>query len=94
VVALDKMAGIVLLLDGRSVGEAWYAPEDPARTAAGIAAACSKGPLDRAPVLVLNRPLRPGDRELLAPCGLDPVRDYRLLAPVAQTGGLTVLVPA
>jgi hypothetical protein len=94
VVALDKMAGIVLLLDGRSVGEAWYAPEDPARTAAGIAAACSTSPLDRAPVLVLNRPLRPEDRKLLAPCGLDPVRDYRPLAPAAQTGDLTVLVPA
>lgn len=97
VMALDKMAGIVLVLDGRSVGEAWYAPEDPARTAAGIAAQCVHGPPwppDRAPVLVVNRPLRPEDRRLLAPCGLDPYRDYRLLAPARETGGLTVLVPA
>ena len=35
VMAFDEMAGVVLLLDGRSVGEAWYSRIDPARTAAG-----------------------------------------------------------
>ena len=38
VMAFDEMAGVVLLLDGRSVGEAWYSRIDPARTAAGIRA--------------------------------------------------------
>ncbi|BFU46426.1 hypothetical protein [Krasilnikovia sp. MM14-A1004] len=96
VIGLDKMAGIVLLLDGRTVGEGWYAPEDPARTRAGIAAECARGPAwppGRAPILVLNRPVRPADADLIRPCGLD-LRDYRLLAPPAQTGGLTVLVPS
>lgn len=96
VVGLDKMAGVVLLLDGRTVGEVWYAPEDPSRTRAGIAAACAAGPpwpMDRAPVIVLNRPLQPADERLLRPCGLDPGRDYRRLAPAAETGGFTVLVP-
>jgi hypothetical protein len=96
VFGLDKMAGILLLLDGRTVGEVWYAPEDPARTRAGIAAACAGGPpwpADRAPVMVLNRPLKPADARLLEPCGLDLDRDYRPLAPAAETGGFTVLVP-
>lgn len=96
VLGLDKMAGIVLILDGRTVGEVWYAPEDPVRTRAGIAAACVDGPpwpADRAPVLVLNRPPRPADARLLQPCGLKLSRDYRRLAPASQTGGFTVLVP-
>ncbi len=96
VFGLDKMAGIVLLLDGRTVGEVWYAPEDPDRTRAGIAAACADGPpwsADRAPVVVLNRPLQPVDGRLFRPCGLELSRDYRQLAPAAETGGFTVLVP-
>jgi hypothetical protein len=95
VFGLDKMAGIVLLLDGRTVGEVWYAPEDPARTRAGIAAACAQGPpwpAGQAPVIVLNRPLTPADGWLIRPCGLD-LSDYRPLAPAAATGGFTVLVP-
>jgi hypothetical protein len=43
--------------------------------------------------MVLNRPLKPADARLLEPCGLDLDRDYRPLAPAAETGGFTVLVP-
>ncbi|RZU52567.1 hypothetical protein EV385_4440 [Krasilnikovia cinnamomea] len=95
VIGLDKMAGIVVLLDGRTVGEGWYAPADPARIRAGIAAECAAGPPwppDRAPVLVFNRPVRATDAGLIEPCGLR-LADYRLLAAPDQTGGFTVLVP-
>ncbi|GAB1690043.1 hypothetical protein [Krasilnikovia sp. M28-CT-15] len=95
VIALNKMAGIVLLLDGRTVGEGWYSPADPARTRAGIAAECAGGPpwqAGRAPILVLNRPVRAADNSLIQPCGLD-LRAYRQLAPQAATGGFIVLVP-
>jgi len=96
VLGFDKMAGVVLLLDGRTLGEGWYAPENPSRTRAGIAAECADGPPwtpDRAPVLVFNRPVRAADMDLLTPCGLDLARDYRPLAPPARTANLTVLVP-
>lgn len=92
IVGLDKMAGVVFLLDGRTLGEGWYAPEDPDRTRAGIAAACADGPPDQAPIVILNRPVRTADASVLAPCGLDLRRDYRPLT--GRPGGLTVLVPA
>ena len=92
IVGLDKMAGVVFLLDGRTLGEGWYAPEDPARTRAGIAAACADGAPDQEPIVILNRPVRAADATVLASCGLDLRRDYRPLSD--RPGGLTVLVPA
>lgn len=91
VIGFDKMAGIVLVLDGRPVGEPWTSPADPARTAAGIASACPGGRPwwgDRAPIVLFNRPMRPADGRALAACHLDPA-GYRAV-PVA---GLTALVP-
>ncbi|GAB1645615.1 hypothetical protein [Krasilnikovia sp. MM14-A1259] len=95
VIGLDMIAGVVLLLGGRSVGEFWYSANDPARIRAGIAAECADGPpwpAGRAPILVLTRPVRATDADLIAPCGLQ-LPDYRQLAPPVETGGFTVLVP-
>jgi hypothetical protein len=92
--AFDTMAGIVFLLDGRSVGEPWYPGNDPARVAAGIGSACPGGrvPGGQAPILLFNRPIEPADRAAVARCGLDLDRDYRPLDLPAGTAGPTVLV--
>jgi hypothetical protein len=94
--AFDEMAGIVLLLDGRPVGEAWYSAIDPVRTATGIRTSCAEGRdwwAGRAPVLLFRRPISDIERSALRDCGLD-FANYRLLADPAQTMGLQVFVPA
>jgi hypothetical protein len=96
IMAFDEMAGIVLLLDGRPVGEAWYSTSDPARTAAGIRAVCADGKPwwgSREPLLIFRRPIRAADRDAIRSCGLDIDSDYRQLAPPEQTMGLAVYVP-
>lgn len=93
VIGFDKMAGVVLLLGGRSVGELWYASNDRDRTATGIAAECTKDHPwwgDRAPVVIFNRAVTPADRTLLGRCGFDLGTTYRLLG---GTGDLAVWVP-
>jgi hypothetical protein len=93
IIGFDKMAGVVFLLDGRSVGELWYASNDRARSAAGITAACTGDPWwgDRPPILIFNRPVDPADRAVLDGCGFRIGDTYRLLP---GTAGLTVYVPA
>lgn len=96
IMAFDEMAGIVLLLDGRPVGEAWYSRTDPARTAAGIRAVCEGGKAwwgSQEPLLIFRRPVGEVDRDAIQSCGLDIDSDYRRLAPPEQTMGLTVYVP-
>lgn len=96
VMAFDKMPGIVLLLDGRSVGEHWYAPADPRRTAAGVAADCPDGRGwwgERAPILLFNRPVSEADLRTLALCGLDLGTGYRLLDPPERTMDIAVYLP-
>lgn len=93
IIGLDKMAGVVFLLDGRSVGELWYASNDRDRTAVGIAAECTRDRPwwgERSPVLIFNRPVLPDDRTLLGRCGFDLGTNYRQLPDVA---GLAVWVP-
>ena len=41
VMAFDEMPGLVLLLDARTPGEAWYSATDRDRTAAGIRSSCA-----------------------------------------------------
>ena len=93
IIGFDKMAGIVFLLDGRSVGELWYASNDRARSAIGIAEACADDPWwgARPPLLIFNRPIHPADRAVLDRCGFRIGGNYRLLT---RTAGLTVYAPA
>ena len=94
--AFDKLPGLVLALDGRTVGEGWYAPENRERTAAGIRAECHDrhGPWDsRIPLVIFNRPVSAIEIATLRSCGLDFATDYRLLAPAAETGGYSIYVP-
>ena len=70
----DGLAGVVLALDGRSVGEVWYGSRDPARITYGIRAECKdREPWwgDRAPILLFNRAIRPNELAVLQSCGLD-----------------------
>jgi hypothetical protein len=94
----DGLAGIILLLDGRSVGEAWYSGKFPSRSAAGIRRACADGDPwwgDRKPVVLFNRPVTARDRGALRACHLSLRGDYRELTFGGIRGGdLHVYVPA
>ncbi|MDX6258993.1 MAG: hypothetical protein QOH84_681 [Kribbellaceae bacterium] len=97
IIALDKMAGIVLLLRGRPFGEAWIAPKERERTAAGITEVCSTKepwPGNRQPLLFFNRPVGQLEIDALRTCGLDFKVDYKLIAPPATTMNLQIYVPA
>ncbi|HCT77243.1 MAG TPA: hypothetical protein DGG94_22615 [Micromonosporaceae bacterium] len=97
IMAFDEMAGVVFLLSGRSVGEAWYSDLDRERTATGIAAECTKGQPwwgQRKPILLFHRAVSENEVNALRSCGLVFATDYRLLAPKEETMGLSVYVPA
>jgi hypothetical protein len=71
VFAFDEMPGLVLALNGTSVGEPWYSAIDQTRTAAGIRSECAKQPIAAAHAVVLfSRDPRPVDEGALASCGL------------------------
>jgi len=94
--AFDKMAGLVLMLQGKPVGEAWIAPKERPRTAAGIEEVCRKGqPWNpgHPPIILLNRAISDVEITALRACALDFHADYELLAPAAETMGLQVFVP-
>jgi hypothetical protein len=95
--AFDQMPGVVLVLDGRPVGEAWYSKIDRARTSHGIRVECAKNPRwwgSRQPILVFSRPVRGTEVSALKACGLDFRTDYRQLkAPKKLTLGVLVFVP-
>ncbi|MFI5708151.1 hypothetical protein [Kribbella sp. NPDC051620] len=96
IIALDKMAGIVLMLRGRPFGEAWVAPKERERTAAGITEVCSTKepwPGNRQPLLFFNRPVSDLEIDALRTCGLDFDVDYKLIAPPATTMNLQIYVP-
>ena len=97
IMAFDEMAGLVLLLDGYPVGEAWYSALDPERTATGIAAYCheNRDPWgDGRPYILANRSLTDVDLDALAECGLS-LADYgRQSHPgLPATGELDLYVP-
>jgi hypothetical protein len=92
----DEMAGIVLALGGRPVGEAWYSATDHRRTAQAIAAQCPRGagPWGARPPLVLTvRTIQPVDRRGLLACNVDLAKDYRLLSLQDVYPHLFVYVP-
>jgi hypothetical protein len=93
----DGLAGVVLMLDGRPVGEAWYSGSIPSRSAAGIRRACENGHPwwgDREPLVFFNRPETRRERVVLRGCGLSLRDDYRLLTFAGVRGGtLHVYVP-
>lgn len=94
--AFDEMPGVVLALDGRPVGEAWYSASDPSRTAASIRSECESGhgPWgSRQPLLIFNRTPTATEFDALQACGLSFERDYRLLGRPETTSGLAVFVP-
>lgn len=96
ILAFDAMAGVVLMLQGKPIGEAWVAPRDRKRTAAGIEEACRHGqPWNpgRPPIILLNRRISTTEITALRACGLDFATDYKLLAPPQQTMKLQVYVP-
>jgi hypothetical protein len=94
--AFDEMAGLVLVLDGRPVGEAWYSAIDHERTAAGIRATCDATGepwRDGLPVLLFNRPVSEVEIAALADCGLSFDTDFRPLPISGGPPGVTVYVP-
>lgn len=96
IMGFDEMAGIVFLLDGRPVGEAWYSASDLLRTADGIRSVCRGGkPFwgEHAPLLVFRRQVAASDIDALRSCGLSFSADYRMIAPMHETSGLAVYVP-
>ena len=94
VLALERMSGIVLLLDARPVGEPWTGPAARARSAAGLREECETGMLPRPPILLFNRPPDEGDDRALAACGLDLDKDYRVVETPAGPRSPTVYAPA
>ena len=96
ILAFDKMAGLVLMLQGKPVGEAWVAPKERNRTAAGIEEVCRHGqPWNpgRPPIILLNRRISDLEIAALRACALDFTADYELLAPPQKTMNLLVFVP-
>ena len=95
VMAFDEMAGMVVLLDGRSVGEAWYSRLDVDRSTAGIRSVCGqRRPWgDALPVVIYDHRPRTLDPAVLRGCGVALSRDYTI-ATVDQGGPpLQVYVP-
>jgi hypothetical protein len=96
IIAFDKMAGIILMLAGRPFGEAWVAPKERERTAAGIVDVCSTRapwPGNRQPLLFFNRAVGQLEIDALHSCGLDFQVDYKLIAPPETTMNVQIYVP-
>jgi hypothetical protein len=93
ILAFDKMAGLVLALGGRPLGEAWIAPTERARTAAGIEEACRRERPARPPIVILNRTISDVETTALQACGVDFSSEYVQLGPVRQTGQVQVWIP-
>ncbi|RNL79065.1 hypothetical protein [Nocardioides marmorisolisilvae] len=93
ILGFDEMAGFVLALDGRSVGEAWYSALDHHRTRVGIEDACSRpNPFaGRRPVVLFDRDPEPEDLTALRSCGIDLGVGYRLVL-VPFLAGKSILV--
>ena len=92
----DELAGVILALDGRPVGEAWYSGRDRARTATGIRTECRTGEPwwgERAPILLFSRGVSEIEIETLRGCGLDLATDYQQLDQPEETLGLIIYVP-
>jgi hypothetical protein len=94
--AFDEMAGLVLLLDGRPVGEAWYSATDLPRSAAGIIATCAEPDWwgeERGPLVLIRRAAAESDIEAIRACGYDFPADFTSLAVPGGPPGVGVYVP-
>jgi hypothetical protein len=93
----DEIGGVLLLLDGRPVGEAWASAADRPRTADGLRGACRGGAPwwgTRWPVLVFRRPVTEIETRALADCGIQFASDYALVASVSEVANISLSVYA
>jgi len=93
--AFDELPGVIVSLDGRSVGESWYSASDRERSAANITDACAHGNPwgSRQPVIFYKRPPALDELTALRACHIDLSRDYH---PVSVSGfepTLTIYLP-
>jgi hypothetical protein len=95
VMAFDEIPGVVLAMDGRPVGEAWYSRLDPVRTARNLRAVCADGPPwhSRLPLIVFDRPVTAVETSALAACQLSLDRDYVLAHLDVAGAGLAIYLP-
>jgi hypothetical protein len=70
VLPFDELPGLVLLLDGRPMGEAWYSASDHERTWSGIRASCDLVERSHSAIVVFARKPQNGDLRALGACGL------------------------
>jgi len=94
--AFDELAGLVLLLDGRPVGEAWYSATDLPRSSAGIIATCSEPGWwgeERGPLILIRRAAAESDLEAIRACGYDFPDDFTSLEVPGGPPGVGVYVP-
>lgn len=96
VMAFDELAGLVLILDGRSVGEAWYSSSDQTRTAQGIKNYCEshRDPWSSGrPIIVLNRAITSLDTDALRHCGLSFYSDFTMVPVPRGPEDVTLYLP-
>jgi hypothetical protein len=93
VLAFDEMAGYVLALNGRSVGEAWYSAIDHHRTIVGIRGACADADpfAVRRPVVLFDRPPERAEVTALGNCGVDLDFGYEVTS-IEYGAGRSVMV--
>lgn len=97
IMAFNEAAGIVLAMDGRSVGEAWYSGVDAERTAQAIKASCPGGVPpwgDRRPLVIVRLipgvpSLKPEHVLAMNYCGMRFPDDY---APIGRSNELEIIV--
>ena len=92
-VAFDELPGLILALDGRPVGEAWFSALDDARSASGIRDACREGTVE-APIVFFTRPPTRVDLRALESCGVDLLSGYSPVVIDAWSPTLTMYLPA
>ncbi|WP_134741157.1 hypothetical protein [Nocardioides sp. 503] len=90
----DGMAGLVYLLDGRPVGEAWYSRLDTARSTAGVVRTCDDDRWwgARKPIVLFNRPVTDRERTALRHCGIYLAR-YEKIRVTVPIPDVVVYVP-
>jgi hypothetical protein len=94
-IAFGELSDLVVVLNGRPVGNAWFSAGEDGLQAADLRAACAHGnPWRRQPLILRVRELTAGERAGFAACGLDLGRDYVELTPEVSRPDLRALVPA
>lgn len=101
-IAFDRLAGMVLALGGRPVGESWYSATAPDRSRAGIVRTCEGqpwwGPRNR-PLVFFNRSVTEADLDALDACGIRVVnsdrgrKNYRATTITFRDAPLYVYLP-